>query len=233
MSQNREISNHIDLTLKIFTDPVVAFQKIKAIPHWVFPVLITFLTGYAFTVFTHDIQLEMQKSLILESERISENMKDDMLDNLENPTFFSENIAPVMGVAISTFFIPLIIGAVFMLFGNFVYGGSVQFNILFSSAAWAGLIGVLEMLIKLPLVINNGTMEVYTSLALLMDLSESKTFFFRFLNIFDIFTVWKVIVYSTAFMVVYNFSKVRSYTTIILLTLISSFIFIWISQLFF
>lgn len=229
---NQENSNNLELTIKIFVDPQAAFTKIKSMPHWVYPVLITFLVTYAFTIFTQDVQLEMQKSFIMDSGSISENQKDDMLESIENPTFFMKNIMPIIGVVFSAFLFPLIIGAVLLILGNFVYGGSASFLLTFSIAAWAGLIGVLEVLIKLPLVISNGSLKVYTSLALLMDFSQSETFLFQFLNIFDVFTVWKVIVYSTAFMVIYNFSKAKSYATIITLTMVASLVGIGFSQLF-
>ena len=66
-----------------------------------------------------------------------------------------------------------------------------------------------------------------------MSSADSKTFLFQFLNIFDVFTVWKVIVYSTAFMVIYNLSKTKSYATIITLTLVVSLSGIGLAQLFY
>ncbi len=224
--------NPVSILVKVFTDPQEAFKNIKLYPNWVFPIFILLAFGFVFMFTTRDIQLEMQREYILESERIPEASKDAALENIENPTMFMTTIMPAIGVAVSTFLIPLLIAAAFLLFGNFVYGGSATFGLNFSAAVWAGLIGLLEGLIKLPLMLNKETLEVYTSLALVMDLSESKTFLFQMLNMVDIFAIWKIFVYSTAFMVIYKFSSSRSYATITGLYIVVSFIGIGFAQMF-
>lgn len=223
--------NYGSMILSIFTDPITAFKGIKQKPNWIIPLIIILLSSYLFSVLTLDIQFKMQKEYILESTMIPEDMKDEQLEQLENPSFYMEVISPIISSILSTFFIPLVIAAVFLIFGNFVFGGTSSFFLNFSVVVWSGLIGVVEGFIKLPLILNKGTLEVFTSLALLMNSDASKTFLFQFLNIFDVFTVWKVIIYSTAFMVVYNFSKTKSYATMITLTLIVSFAGIGIAQL--
>ncbi len=231
--QNIEKLNYGSMILNVFTDPKSVFEVLKRKANWIIPILIILLSSYVFSLLTIDIQLQMQRDYILESTMIPEDVKDEQLEQLESPTFYMKNISPIISSLMSTFFIPLVIAAVFLIFGNFVFGGSATFLLNFSAVAWAGLIGVLEGFIKLPLILNKGTLEVYTSLALLMDTESSKTFLFQFLNIFDVFTVWKVIVYSTAFMVIYNFRKTKSYAVIITLTLIVSFAGIGLAQLFY
>ena len=230
--QSGEKMNLVSILTKIFTDPQEAFENIKIHPNWIFPIIITLIYGFVFTYSTQTMQLEMSREMILESERIPEASKDAILDEIENPTMFKQTIMPMITTISMTFIIPLIIAAILLLFGNFVFGGAATFSVVFSAVAWAGMIGLLEGLIKLPLMLNKETLEIYTSLALVMDLSESKTFLFQLLNIVDIFAIWKVFVYSTAFMVIYKFSTAKSYITIIGLYLIVAFIGIGFVQMF-
>lgn len=232
-SQNIQQTHFGNRIIQLFTDPQKAFENIKRSPNWIIPILILILSSYVFSLLTQEIQFKSQRDFILDSSFIPEEQKDEQIEQLENPSFYMKNIAPVISSLLSGLFIPTVIAAVFLLFGNLVFGGSASFLLNFCVASWAGLIGVLEGFIKLPLILNKGTLEVYTSLALVLDSAQSKTFLFQFLNIFDVFTVWKVIVYSTAFMVVYNFSKTRSYATMITLTLLMSFIGIGFAQLFY
>lgn len=98
--------------------------------------------------------------------------------------------------------------------------------------SWVGLIGALELLVRMPLVMAKGTMNVYTSLAVLMDVSQRKTVLFQLLNAFDVFTIWKIILWSMGMRIVYKFSSSKGYTATISLYLIYLVITIGLSQLF-
>ena len=222
----------VTLFFNIITDPEAAFKYLKNFPSWIFPIVLSLLLGLAYMASTGDIQLKMQKDFILNSERIPEASKDKMLENLENPSFFQKTVVPTLSVVLGTVAVPVIIALVLLLFGNFVFGGGSNFKVMFSAVAWAGIIGFIEGVIKLPLVISKGSLEIYTSLALLMDLDQSKTLLFQVLNLVDVFAIWKIFVYATAFAVVYQFSKGKSYITVISLYLVASIIGIGFTQIF-
>ncbi|KAA3615109.1 MAG: hypothetical protein D8M58_22000 [Calditrichaeota bacterium] len=222
----------VSLLSKIFTDPQQAFENIKVHPNWLIPIVLTLIYGFLFNYTTLQLQTEASRQLIMESTKLNEEMKDKALEGIETQTTFSTQIQPGISAVAGTFLAPLIIALVLMVFGNFIYGGSASFNVLFSASVWAGMIGLAEGIVKLPMMLSKGTLEIYTSLALVMDLSESKTFLFQLLNLVDVFSIWKVFVYSTAFIVIYKVSATKSYATIISLYLIYSFVLIGIMQLF-
>ncbi len=220
------------LATKVLTEPTTAFENIKAYPNWIFPVLLSLIVSLSFVYYTQDISIEMQKKNILESDRFTEEQKDAALERLEDPGVFMTLIMPSIGVVVSVFLVPAFLAAVFMLFGNFAFGGNADFKTLFSVSAWAGMVGVVEALIKLPLIVIKHSYDVYTSLALLMDPADSKTMLFKLANAVDIFSIWKIIVFSIAFGVVYKFSKGKSYGTMISLYVVFTFIIIGLGQLF-
>ncbi len=225
-------SNPVDTVVKVFTDPQKAFEQVKAKPTWLLPILISIIVGLAFTYLTQDIQAEMQRDFIMESERYTEEQKDMILENMENPGAFMKNVMPALGVVVWSFVAPLGIALGMLIFGNFIFGGQSTFKMNFVVAAWAGLIGALEALIKLPLVLAKGSMHVYTSLAVFMDPSEFKTVTFGILNLVDIFSIWKIIVYAIGFSVIYKFARNKGYITLVVLYLIYGFAAIGFTQLF-
>lgn len=220
------------LATRVLTDPKTAFEAIVKRPNWLFPILLSLIVSFSFMYYTQDIQIEYQKKSILESEKIPEEQKDKVLENLENPSFFMKTVMPAIGVVISVFAIPALLAAVLMLFGNFVFGGNATFGTLFSVSAWAGMVGIVEALIKLPLIVINRSFDIYTSLALLLDPADSKTVVFQLANMVDIFTVWKIFVFGTAFAVVYKLSPGKSYGTITALYVVFALIGIGISHMF-
>ncbi len=220
------------LATKVLTEPATAFENIKAYPNWLFPILLSLIVSLSFVYYTQDISLEYQKKSILESEQLTEEQKDAALERFEEPGVFMTLVMPSIGVVVSVFLIPALMAAILMLFGNFAFGGNAEFKTLFSVAAWGGMVGVVEAIVKLPLMVIRHTYEVYTSLALLLEPADSKSIIFKLFNAVDLFSIWKIIVFSIAFSVVYKFSKGKSYGTIISLYVVYTFIIIGLGQLF-
>ncbi len=217
---------------KIFTEPAAVFENLRVYPDWIIPVLLTLLVGFSTVYLTVDIQKKTQQEFILNSEQIPEEQKDEILEGLEDQSFVRTVVVPAAGLVFWVFASYAVAALAFMAFGNFIYGGKATFVQNFALYSWAGLIGVLEGLIKLPLFLSKGSFSVYTSLAILLDPGESKTLMFKIFNAVDIFSIWKIIVWSIGFSVIYKFSKGKSYTAIIILFLIYTVISISISQMF-
>lgn len=231
-TKNVEKSGPLALFTAVITDPEKAFKSINAYPSWIFPIMLSLLLGVVYMMTTQDIQFKMQREYILNSELIPEEAKDTQLEKLDNPSFLQKTLIPFIAVAGGAFIVPAVIALVLMLFGNFVFGGKASFKMLFSATAWAGIVSFVEGIVKLPLILHKETFEVYSSLALFMDGSQSKTFLFQLLNLVDVFSIWKIVVFSIAFAVVYQFNYQKSYSTIIALFLVASMIGIGFTQIF-
>jgi len=221
----------VERTVNVFNAPEKAFIDINRYPTWLFPLMLILVSSLAFMYVTHDLQASFQKKIIMDSERFTEEQKDQILEGMDNPSFLREYVVPMVGVSVTVFAIPAILAGIFMLFGNFVFGGAATYKNIFSVTAWAGLIGIVEMIVKVPLMLAKETMEVYTSLAVLMDASLSKTWLFQLLNIVDIFTIWKIIVFGLAFSVVFKLSKNKSYATLSVLYVVFAVISIILTRL--
>jgi hypothetical protein len=144
----------------------------------------------------------------------------------------NKQVAPAIGGALSVGISYLIIAGALLLFGNFIYGGQASFKQMFSLVSWGGLINLPELIIKLPVMLAKGTLYVTTSLAIFLSNSESKTLFYNLLDALDIFSIWKIIVFSIGFAIIYNFSMKKSYIAVIVLYLIYAGVSIGLGQLF-
>jgi hypothetical protein len=215
----------------IFTNPQLAFQSVKANPNWLFPVMILIIVGIVLSIVLSDINLDLQKQAILDSERIQEDQKDIFLTEFENPSFMREYGFGFLGIIFYYFAGFSIAALALMVVGNFILGGQTSFKENYALMCWGGLIGIVASIVKVPLMLSKNSIEVYTSLAILMDGSQSKTFMFKLLNAIDVFAIWQIIVLSIGFSVIYSFSKGKSYAAVISLYVIYTLGAIGISQL--
>ena len=185
-----------------------------------------------FTVATKNQMLEYRKQMIYDSQRIPEELKDKSIEQIENMSPGAYYTQTIIG---STFGILIVygLGAAFFLFvGNFVLGGKASYKQMFALFTWANMVSIVELLVKMVLILQKNSAEVYTSLALFMDPSKSKTFLFQLLNAVDIFAIWKVILWSIGFGIIYRFSAKKSYITVITMYVLYVLISIGIGQLF-
>jgi hypothetical protein len=224
--------NFISKAVGIFTNPKTAFENIQQKSEIWFPIVLMLAITVISVLMTTDLQKQVQRDFINNSEIIPEDRKVDMLDNLDKQGAVNEKIVPALSGAVGIFLYYAVIAAAFLLFGNFIYGGDSTFKKMFSLAAWGSLIGVLESIIKIPLMLWKGTVKVFISPAVVMDVADSGTVFFKILDAFDIFAIWKIIVFSIGFSVFYKISREKSYTAVISLYVLYLIISIGLSQLF-
>lgn len=219
-------------TLNVFLSPAGVFENIRMYPDWIFPLLVMIVISIVIAFSTHDLQYKLQTEAILNNELIPEETKDKVLEDLENKSPMRRNIETILGSTIAIGAAYVISAAALLVFGNFILGGVATFKQVFSMFSWGSMIGIVESLVKLPLMLSKGSLMVYTSLALLMDDAESKSIMFQILNLFDVFSIWKIIVLSIGFSVIYRFSKGKSYAAVITLYVIYGVIALGLSQLF-
>jgi hypothetical protein len=89
-------------------------------------------------------------------------------------------------------------------------GGSVGFKRMFAWMAGVGMISALGMVVKLPIVLAKGSIDVRTSLALLAPAVGVQTPLGVLLNSFDIFSIWAVVATVIGFAVLTGFNNKKS-----------------------
>lgn len=230
--QNVEKMSFMTKATRLITEPQSMFENLRVYPDWLIPILVTLLVTVSFALLISDVLYEYQKEAIYENSMIPEEYKDVAIEQMEAKTPMRRNLETVGGSVFQIIIVSLIGAAAFLVVGNFIMGGQAKFKQMFALYSWVGLIGVLEMILKLPLILSKGSIHVYTSLAVFMDLADKKTILFSLLNAFDVFMIWKVILWSIGMSAIYQFSRAKGYTAVISLYAIFIAISIGLGQLF-
>ncbi len=109
-----------------------------------------------------------------------------------------------------------LMAGVIMLMGTVVLGGSAKFMQLVALVCYAGMISVLGIIVKTPLMVMKQTMDIRTSLAVLLPGSDTTSTIYAILNGFtDIFFVWQVIVLILGVAAIYNFARGKAATAVL------------------
>ncbi len=199
--------------LNVFMEPRTVFSLLKEQNNWknaLLPLLISAFIGIASMVVLADLLTEYQISeterAIMKSSQIPEDQKEDILkeslSSIKDPSI--EMIAiGFLTSAISTPIRILFMAMIVMLIGNFFFGGKASYGSIMTMTAYTYMVTNLEAVIKVPLMISQWRMEIYTGMGLL-GFGEKGSFLYNFMAGMDLFAVWRVIVLAVGMSVLYN-----------------------------
>ena len=204
---------YLALFINIFTDPIVSFQELKKINDWktsFMPLIVLMLLGAVSLLLLkelyYDVQLEQSVKWIENSLQIPDDQKEDALksvyESLENPRPFSILIMWLTNVFAGPLRIIMTTLIVLMIV-KFFFGESTRYSNLLPYVSFSYLITVLETVIKIPLMINKWSIDVYTGLGLL-DIGEKGTFINNLFAAMDLFSVWRIILIGIGLSVYYK-----------------------------
>jgi hypothetical protein len=160
--------------------------------------------------------MEMQKQEILSSEKLSPEQRDQTVQQMETYKGIGSVIGLIGGLFGAAIMVFLMAGIILFM-GTVVFGGSAMFMELVALVCFTGMISVLGQIVKTPLMIMKQTMDIRTSLAVLLPGSDMKSVTYTLLNGFtDVFFVWQMILVIAGVVVLYNFSKGRAAAVVLI-----------------
>jgi len=98
----------------------------------------------------------------------------------------------IVGATIGMPIAALLMAVIAHLAVGFLLGGGGTFLQSWAVVCYALLVGVLELVVKLPAMLKQGTPEVFFGPAILLERTDPPSFLFQFLKEFDLFTFWKI-----------------------------------------
>jgi hypothetical protein len=127
-----------------------------------------------------------------------------------------------------------LISAIFLFIGNIILGGKARFVQLLSIYSYSYLIVMLlGMIVKVPLILARQTTQVNLSPAVFFSPEQVGQAIFNFIQSFDIFNIWFIIVFGIGFAVIYAFSKPKGIISVIIAWLLYVIIFkVWLAMVF-
>ena len=199
--------------VNIFTDPAIVFEELKKTNNWklsLMPLIILMALWAVSLLLLKDlyyyVQLEQSVKWIENISQIPEDQKEDALnsvyDSFENPKPFSIAIMWLTNVFAGPLRV-LMITLIILLIVKFFFGESTNYLSLLPYISFSYLITVLESVIKIPLMLNKWSIDVYTGMGLL-DIGEKGTFINNFLSAVDLFSVWRIILIGIGLSIYFN-----------------------------
>jgi len=195
MSENQE-KTILSKILTLFWEPSGTFQSLKTKISWLdilIPLLIVVIISLIATSYIVPIAINDQKVRIENSEKLSDVQKEAIIERMESK---ADSPVQYITTSIATVVKVLILATVMLFVSNFLLGGEVKYFTMLGITAYVGLVDVVSLGIKTPMIVSQDTTKVYTSLALLLE--ESEQFLFRFFANIDVFAIWKIFLFSIA-----------------------------------
>jgi hypothetical protein len=179
--------------VNIFVSPRETFASLtRSKWAWVLPVVIAFGLGMASYTALKPIYVEEQMSRIERApwfESMPESQREEIMtrtrESMENPPWWQWLMGPVVAFGGA-----LIVSAILLLIGNIILGGEATYVGMLHVFAFASLVAVPETVVKGILISMKQTLDVRTSLALLMPSADTSSFLYGLLNKMDIFSFW-------------------------------------------
>ncbi len=222
------------MLVKIFSEPSAVYRSIKAKASWVIPivviVLVTIVSGYL----TFPYQMKMQVQRLEQNQNISQDQLKAAREGMEKVQD-SPIVAAISAVIVGVVFvIAVLIGAaLYMLMGTAIFGGTARFAQLFAVSAWSMLPMMLGTIVKLPLILSKGSLDVRTSLALLMPGESLTNSLVSVVNsVTDIFTIWSLVLAIIGISIVYTFSKAKAAAVVLVPSAVLVLVGLGLSKMF-
>lgn len=188
--------------LSVFWEPSKTFNAISkkiSIIDIIIPLLLIVITSWVTTPIIKPIVKKTIRTRIEQIDKLPDEKKAEIIEKQikQQDSFWGYVMAPIF-VIISS----LVLGGIFLFVGNFGLGGEVKFLPVWGVVAYSSLADLIASAVKVPLMVQKGTLEVYTSIAIF--LQDNGSFLFRFAKHLDIFSLWKLILVSIGLSVLYK-----------------------------
>lgn len=204
----------ISKIVNVYSAPSKVFQAVKDF-NWkkaLIPMLVLAIVGVISYWFIQDLATEFgydkAVSTIENMNRLSDDQKAEQIQKI-NERMSGPQISSWISTALATPVTVLFMALIALIVGNAIMGGGAKYGQLLNVTVWAYMISILESIVKIPLMLNKWSLEVYTGLGVL-GIGEKGSFINSLIAGMDIFAIWRVILIAIGMGIIYN-KKTRPY----------------------
>lgn len=201
----------------MYFSPRRIFEYLREKPKWLVPFILICLVAMVSNFLAKDIAIQEQKERVLMSDRIPDEQKDAIIERIESSASGPQAYIQHAATPVVIFIILSVVAAIFLFFGNMLFGGQASFRQMLSMYAHAGVIALPAAIVKVPLMLSQQSLRVYTNLAILLPADAEQTFLHRLLSKFDLFTIWEVVLLIIGISAIYRFSTGKASTIVLIL----------------
>ncbi|MBN1561803.1 YIP1 family protein [candidate division KSB1 bacterium] len=211
--------NIFDRIWNVFVAPASTFKAVRENPKWVLPFIITLLITAGVMYFLTPVVIDEGRDKMIEQME-KRGVPDDQMERaIEQGTKMQKyTIAPM--AAIGGAVVTLIIAAIWLFVSNVLVGGAARYAQLLGVVVYAGFIGILGFLIKLPIMLSQQTMNVHFSLATLMSDASKETFLYKMLANVELFNLWTIAVTSIGIAIIAGVKTKKVWPWVVLINVL-------------
>lgn len=191
------------LMVNVLVEPARTFSQLRQKPRWVVPFLVLLVAVVLASILMSPYVAEMQMDALRQNPNMTQEQQDAAVQFMKSPIF-----GAVTAISYLFFFmIVTFVGTgVLMLMGSVIFGGKASFVGVLSVTVLSFMPWLVGTIIKVPLILWKETIDIRTSLALLMPDRELTSPGVSLLNVVtDIFTIWWVVILVIGISVIYEF----------------------------
>lgn len=229
VSAPEEVSSEISPLAKIagvFLDPRRTFISLDRKPDFILPIVIMMVVAFASALILWPLVEVMITEKMTEAMAERDVGEEQMANIIKMQRIFG-----LVGAPISVILQVLVIAAVMLFAGNILMGGQSTYKKMFSVFAYTSLIGIIFTAVTIILALNKGSMEIYISPAALFPAEAKDTVLFKAAAVFNLFTIWELVVASIGMSVVYKVTTQKALSALGSIYLIFSAVRIIVSSL--
>jgi hypothetical protein len=175
--------NLVQRLIGTFTSPRKVFESLRERPRFLgaflIIVILSVVIGVLITPYTINAQLDAM------AERGTQTPPEAQA-RVEQTMKVTVPIFSGLGIAVVVF----ALSGVYLFLANIVLGGSTTYRRVLAAVAHIGFVSIPSSIVKIPLMMAKGTVNVQTSLAALLPADGDKGFLYHLLARTDIFELW-------------------------------------------
>lgn len=218
------------MLVSIFYEPTKVFRAIKEKPTWIIPLIVFLVVMTGATYFMMPAAQKSQMERIEQSDVYTAEQKAEIRTQMEASQGFAM-IGVVSSPIVWTIFLFIAVG-ILMLMGNVIFGGKARFAQVFAMVILSFMTWVVASIIKTPLIVAKDSVDVRTSLAILLPGETNSGPLYTLLNTFtDVFVIWQIILLIIGVKVIYDFATQRAAMTVVIPTIVLAAISAGVSAL--
>ena len=200
--------------INIFTSPRQVFEQFPSTiryTDWLLPLVIILFSVLITTQLTAPITQAFQIEMIENNPDITDEQKEEIFEEMEGSV--SGTLTSVFAIG-GTIIWYLILSGILMLMGSMILGGDLDYSTVWTMTILVGLISIPELIIKVPIMVSSGNLNVETGLSLILPNSLNGTFIYNLFIQLDFFSIWRIILYSLGLSILFDLDKNKTYAVL-------------------
>jgi hypothetical protein len=218
--------------INVFWSPTRVFSSLQEKPKWTMPFIImliwiAFVAGSTVLITRGNPETMAQQEELMRERGMNEEQIEQAMQVAKGP--IPVVAGGIMGAIV--FAIRLLLFALILNLFIPLFGGTSGYKMVLTVVSFSALVTIPGSILKLILMGISGSPFVVTSLAVLLPSAQRTSFLYGFLNGFDLFVIWEMILVAIGISCTNSIKKNNAYILVFLIWFVSIFIGIGLQTL--